>query len=344
MKPNTATSSSLVRGRVWLVVFGVLLIVVIVASMAIGKYPIGPGELVRTLLGRLVPGATAAPTDVQLVVFGIRLPRIAAAVLIGAGLSAAGAGFQSLFRNPMASPDILGASAGAGFGAAMAIYLGLGFAAVSGSAFVFGLVAVGAAYLVSTRARRNPTLGLVLAGIMISSLFTSATSLVKLVADPDNVLPAITFWLMGSLSSVTGLKLAWAAGPVLVGLVVLFVLRWKLNLLTMGEDEARSMGLNTRAVRVLVVLAATLVTAACSAIAGLIGWVGLVIPHFARMLVGADNRLVMPTSMLVGASFLLLVDDLARGVTTSEIPIGILTAFVGAPFFLYLVIGRGNRM
>jgi len=337
-------AASISRGRVWLIAFAVLLVVAAVISLAIGQYPIGPGELVRTLGDRLAGGQSGTPTDVQLVVFGIRLPRVAAAVLIGAGLAAAGAGFQSLFRNPMASPDILGASAGAGFGAALAIYLGFSFAAVSGSAFVFGLVAVGVAYLISTRARRNPTLGLVLAGIMISSLFTSATSLIKLVADPENTLPAITFWLMGSLSNVTTAKLAWAAGPVLLGLVVLFVLRWKLNLLTMGEDEARSMGLNTRVVRVLVVLAATLVTAACSAIAGLIGWVGLVIPHFSRMLVGADNRLVMPLSMLMGGTFLLLVDDLARSVATSEIPIGILTAFVGAPFFLYLVIGRGNRM
>ena len=280
----------------------------------------------------------------ELVIFRIRMPRVLAGAMIGAGLSSAGAAFQGLFRNPLVSPDVLGASAGAGFGAAIMILLGMNYAIISASAFVFGIAAVGTAYLISTRARRNPTLGMVLAGIMISSLFSSGTSFIRLVGDPNNVLPAITFWLMGSLSGVREQSLFWAAFPILGGMLVLLIFRWKLNLLTMGDDEARSMGLNTAVMRVIVVIAATLITAASVAISGIIGWVGLVIPHFARLLVGYDYRVMMPVSMLMGASFLMLVDNLSRTIATAEVPLGILTAFVGAPFFLYLILDRGNRM
>ena len=325
-------------------VFAVVFAVVFLTSFMIGSYPVTLRQMLTVVLGKITAATPTWPHDVELVIVSIRLPRILAGALIGAGLSVAGAAFQGLFRNPMASPDILGASAGAGFGAALAIFLGFGFAVVSASAFVFGLVAVAAVYLVSVRARRSPMLGLVLAGIMIASLFNAATSYVKLVADPNNVLPSITFWLMGSLATVSASQLLWAVGPIAGGVAVLLLSRWKLNLLTMGDDEARSMGLNTKVMRLLVVGAATLITAACVAISGLIGWVGLVIPHFSRMLVGDDNRVMMPTAMLMGASFMLLVDDLARSMATAEIPIGILTAFVGAPFFLYLILNRGSRL
>ena len=336
-------------------VFAALFAAVFILSFAIGKYPISPGEILRVFAGKLreligtlfgmhleVPQTWTNETE--LIIFKIRMPRVLAGAMIGAGLSAAGAAYQGLFRNPMVSPDVLGASAGAGFGAALAIFLGMNYVMISTSAFIFGIAAVGAAYIISTRARRNPTLGMVLAGIMISSLFSSATSFIKLIADPNNILPSITFWLMGSISAVRGTQLVWAAIPVVAGLIVLFAARWKLNLLTMGEDEARSMGVNTRLMRIVIVVSATLITAASVAISGLIGWVGLVIPHFARLLVGYDYRVMMPTSMLMGASFMMLVDNLARSVATAEIPLGILTAFVGAPFFLYLILDRGNRM
>ena len=222
--------------------------------------------------------------------------------------------------------------------------MGLGHAGVTANAFLCGVAAVGTAYMISTRVRQNRTLGMVLAGIMVGSLFNAGTSFIKLVADPNNVLPTITYWLMGSVAGVTTQKLAWVAIPVLGGMLTLLILRWKLNLLTMGEDEARSMGVNTKIMRVVVVTSATLITAACVSISGLIGWVGLVIPHFARMLVGYDYRVMMPVCMLMGASFLMLVDNVARSIVTSEIPIGILTAFVGVPFFLYLILDRGNRI
>jgi len=327
----------------WVVAFAVVFVVVFIGSFAVGQYPVSPGELLHVFFGTIVGAPHTWPANVPLVLFDIRMPRILAGALIGAGLSVAGAAYQGLFRNPMASPDILGASAGAGFGAALAIFLGLGVAAVSASAFVAGLVAVGVAYAVSTRARGGPVLAMVLAGIMISSLFNAAVSYVKLVADPNNVLPAITFWLMGSLANVGYAQLLWAGVPVVVGGAVLVASRWQLNLLTTGEDEARSMGVNTRVMRLVIVAAATLITSASVAVSGVIGWVGLVIPHFSRMVVGDDHRVMMPVSMLMGASFMMLVDDLARSVTTAEIPLGILTAFVGAPFFLYLIVARGKR-
>ena len=332
------------KGRYFIAVFIAIFAAAFILSFAIGKYPVSPGELLRVFYGKLTGAAQTWGNDVELVIFKIRMPRVLAGALIGAGLSSAGAAYQGLFRNPLVSPDVLGASAGAGFGAAVAIFFGLNYAMVSGAAFVCGIAAVGVAYIISTRARRSQTLGMVLAGIMISSLFSSATSFIKLIADPHNVLPSITFWLMGSISGVRESKLIWAAIPIAGGMLVLLILRWKLNLLTTGEDEARSMGVNTRIMRVIIVVAATLITSASVAISGLIGWVGLVIPHFARMLVGYDYRVMMPVSMLMGATFMMLVDNLARSIATAEIPLGILTAFVGAPFFLYLILDRGRHM
>lgn len=333
-----------IKGKYYIAAFGILFVAVFLLSFAIGKYPISPGELLHVFFGKLTGATRDWTNEVELVIFKIRMPRVLAGAMIGAGLSAAGAAYQGLFRNPMVAPDVLGASAGAGFGAALSLFLGLGYVAVTANAFICGIAAVGTAYLISTRARQNPTLGMVLAGIMITSIFNSGTSFIKLVADPNNVLPAITYWLMGSIAGIRENELVWAAVPILGGLLVLFLLRWKLNLLTMGEDEARSMGVNTKVMRTVIVAAATLITAACVSISGLIGWVGLVIPHFARMIVGYDYRVMLPVTMLMGASFLMLVDNLARTIVTSEIPIGILTAFVGAPFFLYLILDRGNRI
>lgn len=332
------------KAKYYILIFILLFVAVFIVSFAIGKYPISPGELLHVLFGKLTGAARDWPRQVELVIFKIRMPRVLAGAMIGAGLSAAGAAYQGLFRNPMVSPDVLGASAGAGFGAAVSLFFGLGFGAVAANAFIGGVLAVAVAYLISIHVRQNQTLGMVLAGIMIGSVFSAGTSFIKLVADPDNTLPAITYWLMGSISGVTAQKLAGAAGPVLAGMLILLLLRWKLNLLTMGEDEAKSLGVNTRVQRTVIVIAATLITAACVSISGLIGWVGLVIPHFARMIVGYDYRTMLPVSMLMGASFLMLVDNVARSIVTSEIPIGILTAFIGAPFFLYLILNRGNRI
>ena len=248
-----------------------------------------------------------------------------------------------MFRNPMVSPDLLGASTGACFGAALAILLGASYAVITASSFLFGLAAVGLTYLVGRLSRIRSTLAMVLAGMMVGSLFSAGTSFIKLVADTTDQLPAITYWLMGALTSVRLDDLHFAMVPILCGLIPLFFLRWRLNLLTVSEAEARSMGVNTRLLRLLVILCATLATAASVSISGMIGWVGLVIPHICRLLVGQDAQRLLPCSMLLGASFLMLVDDLARCLAASEIPLGILTAFVGAPLFLYLIVKGGRR-
>ena len=272
-----------------------------------------------------------------------KLPYQILQALVGAALSTAGVCYQGMFRNPMVSPDILGASTGAGFGAAVAILLGAGYFGISAAAFCCGLLAVAAAWLVSRLSRTNQTVALILAGMMISSLFSAGTSFVKLVADTQQQLPAITYWLMGSLSSIKDKDVLFLSIPVTLGMVPLLVLRWRMNLLTLGEEEAQSMGVNTRRLRGTVIVCATLLTSASVAVSGMIGWVGLVIPHFCRMLFGYDYRRLIPAGALFGASFLLIVDDIARLVTTGELPLGILTAFVGAPLFVYLIVTGGRR-
>ena len=228
-------------------------------------------------------------------------------------------------------------------GAAVAILLGAGYFGISAAAFCGGLAAVALAWLVSRLSRTETTLALVLAGMMVSSLFSAGTSFIKLIADTQQQLPAITYWLMGSLSSIKREDLAFLAIPVLAGMVPLFLLRWRMNLLTVGEEEARSMGVDTRTLRLVVILCATLLTAASVSISGMIGWVGLVIPHFCRMLFGYDYQRPIPVAALFGAAFLLAVDDIARLVTAVELPLGILTAFVGAPLFVYLILTGGGR-
>ena len=322
----------------------VLFAVCFFGSFMLGRYPIEPWTLIRVLASRVIPVTPDWPSQVETVLFNVRLPRVLMAALIGAGLSAAGAAYQGIFKNPMVSPDVLGASSGAGFGAALGLFLSFSYQGVSFLAFVLGLSAVGAVCLISSRVKYNQTLGLVLAGMMISSLFTAAVSFLKLVADPNNTLPVITYWLMGSLASIRPKDLAFAAPWIIGGIIPIYLLRWKINVLTLDEEEARCIGVNTSAVRLAVVLCATLITSAAVSVSGLIGWVGLVIPHFARMLVGSDYRKMLPASLLLGASFLLVVDNFARLLATSEIPIGILTAFVGAPFFLWLILREGNKL
>ena len=335
-------------------VLGAVFLAVLLGSLLVGRYALSPGQLVHMLWTRITGGAADWPISDDKVVFAVRLPRVAAAALAGAALAVSGAAYQGMFRNPMVSPDILGASTGAGFGAAVAILLGAGYFGISAAAFCCGLLAVAAAWLVSRLSRTNQTVALILAGMMISSLFSAGTSFVKLVADTQQQLPAITYWLMGSLSSIKDKDVVFLAIPVALGMIPLFFLRWRMNLLTVGEEEAQSMGVNTRRLRGAVIVCATLLTSASAAILshnhpsgvalpGMIGWVGLVIPHFCRMLFGYDYRRLIPAGALFGAAFLLAVDDIARLVTTGELPLGILTAFVGAPLFLYLIATGGGR-
>jgi iron complex transport system permease protein len=289
-------------------------------------------------------GATWSP-ETEAVVLAIRLPRIASAVLVGAALSASGAAYQGLFRNPMVSPGILGVSSGASLGAAVAILLGLGTVGIQGSAFVGGLGAVALTWAMSSMVRggSDPVLVTVLAGTIVSALLAALVALVKLVADPSNALPTITYWLMGSLASVGTNDVALAAVPIIGGLAVLLSLGFPLDILCFGDDEAKALGAEPARLRLVIIIAATLVTAASVAISGVIGLVGLVVPHLARMLVGPGHRRLIPAAALLGGAFLLAVDDVARSLFAIEVPLGILTSIIGAPFFLYLLQrGRGG--
>lgn len=325
------------KARRTLLLLACCLIAVFLASFTLGRYGVPLSQVVRILLSRVFPITPSWTPEMETVVINIRLPRILMACMVGCCLSAAGAAYQGVFQNPMASPDILGASSGAAFGAALAILLGAASRMVTASAFVSGMVTVCAVFLIAERAPGARVVNLILAGIMVSSLFTAGTSYIKLVADPTNQLPEITYWLMGSLSGAKLKDVAFAAIPMAIGCVPLLLIRWQINLLTLGDDEAHTLGVNTNLLRFVVIVCATLITAASIAVSGMIGWVGLVIPHLCRKLVGSNYRYLLPASMLAGATFLLLVDDVSRNLLAVEIPIGILTAFIGAPFFIYLI-------
>ena len=339
----------LLSGPGAILLMAVILVACILVSFLFGRYPVPFRELCGILANKFLSifGLGIEPfwTDaMQAAVWNVRLPRVIMSVLVGACLSAAGAAYQGVFQNPMAAPDVLGASAGAGFGAALAIYVGLSSMYITLAAFGMSLLTVALVFWVSRHAKGERVLGLVLAGIMVSSLFQAGTSFIKLAADPTNKLPEITYWLMGSLSGAKWSELGFVIWPMLLGLVPLFLLRWRLNVLAMGDDEARAMGVDAGRLRIWLIIAATLVTAASVSVSGMIGWVGLVIPHMVRRICGSDYRWLMPCSMLGGGTFLLIVDNVSRNVTTSGIPIGILTAFIGAPFFLWLITGRGERL
>lgn len=301
------------------------------AALAVGRYPVSVAEFIAALTG------SAADPMVNTVLTQVRAPRVAAAALVGAALAAAGAAFQGMFRNPLVSPDILGVSSGAALGAVLAIFLSSHPGVIQIAAFAGGLAAVGLVYGVGSRLRgHDPLLGLVLTGVVIGMLLGAAIALIKYLADPANQLPAITFWLLGSLAAIAPGDLAIAAPLAFLGLIPMLLLRWRINLLALPDDEARSLGVEPRTLRALVVASATLMTASVVAISGVIGWVGLLIPHAARLLVGPDFGRMLPLAMLLGAAFMLAVDILCRSLSAIEVPPGVLTALLGTPFFLWL--------
>lgn len=327
---------------IWALLAGALLACLLVALM-VGKYPLRPVDLWQSLAAHLGGDAGSVPERVEIVLWNLRLPRILAALLVGASLSAAGAAYQGMFRNPLVSPDILGVSAGAGLGAVLAIFFGMALPWVQLAAFCGGLLAVASVYLLASRVRRHdPMLVLVLAGVALSALLGAGISLLKVLSDPYTQLASITFWLLGGLNGVSHDDLLGAAPLMLLGALPLILLRWRVNLLGLSDEEAVALGLNVVRTRRLLIVAATLMTASAVAITGIIGWVGLVVPHMARLLVGAEFSRLLPASLLLGGSFLLLTDTLARTVAGMELPLGILTALVGAPCFLVLL-ARGGR-
>ena len=337
---STASRSSRRRPATTLVLLALALFALMLAAIGIGKYPLSLGDIASAVGGAII--GASPPDQASIVLFSIRVPRILAAVLVGAALAAAGAAYQGLFRNPLVSPDILGVSAGSGLGAVLGIFLSLPVAGVQLFAFAGGLATVALVYFIGSLVQnREPVLVLVLAGVVVGSLAGAGISLLKILADPYDQLPAIVFWLLGSLSSVRSAEV-WSSAPlVLLGLVPLVLLRWRINVLSLGDDEAKALGVEAGRLRLIVIAAATLMTASVVAVAGVIGWIGLVIPHLARMLVGPDFNRLLPASLLIGGGYMLLIDTLARTIAAIEIPLGVLTAIIGAPFFLWLL-ARGE--
>jgi iron complex transport system permease protein len=314
------------------------LILAVLAAFSVGRFPIAPGELAALVWSKVAGVPHGLSGAAETVLFQIRGPRVVAALMVGAALAAAGAAYQNLFRNPLVSPDILGVSAGAALGAALGIFLSLDLWWIQGLAFAWGLGAVAAVYLIGQAVRaHDPILVLILAGVVIGALLGSVLALLKYLADPYNQLPAITFWLLGSLSAATLADIVTTLAPVLVGLVPLWLLRWRMNLMALGDEEAKALGVNVVRVRLAVIAAATLMTAAVVSISGIVGWIGLLIPHFARLLAGPNFARLLPVSILLGAAFLLFVDTLARTMARIEVPLGVLTAFIGTPFFIWLL-------
>ena len=315
-----------------------VLIAGLLLAFTVGRYPVSLADLLTVLLAKVTGQTADVPTAVQSVVLQVRGPRVLAAALVGAALAVAGTAFQGLFRNPLVSPDILGASSGAALGAVTGIFFSLGVLAIQALAFVGGLIAVAAVYMIGSAVRaRDPILVLVLTGVVVGALLGAGVGLVKYLADPYNQLPAMTFWLLGSLAAANVSDLLPLFGPVALGTAVLIAMRWRMNVMSLPEEEARSLGVPTGPLRVAIVAAATLTTSASVATAGIIGWVGLVVPHLARSLVGPDFARLLPTAAILGGGYLLVIDTLARTAAEVEIPLGILTAVVGTPFFIWLL-------
>jgi len=322
----------------------IALLVLIVASFATGQFRVTLQQLVNLLFSKLFGIGQGAPPLIEMVVLQVRLPRVLGAVFVGAALAAAGAAYQAMFRNPLVSPDILGVSSGAGLGAALGIFLSLPVLGIQALAFAFGLATVLLVYLIAAAVRGNdPVLALVLSGVVVGMLAGAAISLLKIMTDPYNQLPAMTFWLMGSLALLSPEDIKAALLAMLIGIAPLYVLRWRMNLMSLDDEEGQALGVDTTKLRMIFVAAATLMTSAVVSISGIIGWVGLIIPHIARMLVGPNFNRLLPASMLLGGTYLLLIDNLARSVTSTELPLSILTALLGAPFFLWLLIS-GRRL
>nr|WP_072514291.1 iron ABC transporter permease [Ndongobacter massiliensis] len=320
----------------------ILLLLLMLFSFYIGYYPLSPAQVMQAFLSRFGYKGELVPQAIT-IFWNIRLPRILSAVFIGASLSVAGAAFQGMFRNPLVSPDILGVSSGASLGAAFAILNGATSWTIQLAAFIGGTSAVSASYFISRKSAHSHTLSLVLTGSMIMSLCNAGVTMIKYIADPNDILQQITFWLMGSLTKTTMESFQWSLVPMLLGLSIMLLFRWQLNLLTLEEEEAKSLGINIRGYRLLFIAAATLLSAASVCLGGLIGWVGLMVPHLARSLVGVDYGRLIPASAMLGAGYLVLMDDIARSILSMELPIGVVTSIMGAPFFLYLIIKRKER-
>ena len=320
----------------WCIVLWILPVAVGLLALGIGRVSIPAAEMFAAFTG-----GSGVSQLTRMTLGNLRLPRILLAALAGAGLSTAGCAFQSLFANPLATPDTLGVASGASFGAALGLLLGFDLMGVQLTALVMGALAVSLTWLAGSGKNKGLST-IVLAGIMMGSLFNALVSLVKFAADEESQLPAITYWLMGGLNNADYQTLLLGAPPVVMGIAVLFLLRWRMNLLPLSEDEARSSGVNISLLRGITVVCATMITASCVSMCGQVGWVGLLIPHMCRMKFGSNHLSLLPASISIGAAFLIIVDTVARSASSQEIPISILTAIIGAPFFILLMRKTGG--
>ncbi|HGV3504232.1 TPA: FecCD family ABC transporter permease [Providencia stuartii] len=316
-----------------------ILFVSLVIALTSGKYSLTLDELYRLFASLFSSQVDVSDPRNETVFWQIRFPRTLAAIIIGGALSIAGAAYQGMFRNPLVSPDILGVSAGAGVGAVVGIFFGQSLIYIQLAAFIGGLITVAVVCFIARLARQHdPILSLVLVGVAISAICGSAISLMKILADPYTQLPSITFWLLGGLSSITREDLLSALPLMIIGIIPLLLLRWRMNLLSLSDEEAKSLGINVSLMRAIFIVCATLLTASAVSIAGIIGWIGLIVPHITRMIVGANFRYQLPASLAIGAIMLLITDTLARTIAAIELPLGILTSAVGAPFFLAILL------
>ena len=315
----------------------------IVIGISVGRYMIPPTEVFKTLLSWLFRDAPADP-NVSGVIFGIRLPRLLGAMAVGAGLALSGASYQGIFQNPLVSPDLLGVSSGACVGAATAILLGMGTFVTQGFAFAGGICAVFLALTISRIIRNRSNMILILSGIIISGLFSSIMGVLIYIADPYSELPAITYWQLGSFQKVLPRTLYLVIPVMASAIVILLMLRWKINVMSLGETEAQSLGISVRRVRIVVIVCSTLLTSCAVCISGTIGWVGLVIPHLTRQMTGPDNSKLLPLALVVGAVFMIAVDTVARVLTSADLPISILTGLIGAPFYFFLLLRQRAKI
>lgn len=328
------------ENTIFYIILGILPFLAALICLGIGRYSMSVSETVTTLFSRF----TNAKVDntAYTVIFNVRLPRIILAAVVGAGLSCAGAAFQGLFSNPLATPDTLGVASGASFGAVLAMLIGGNMIGIQGMALIFGLISCLITFLIGRSSRRGSIVMIVLAGLVVSSVFEALVSLMKYVADPQDELPVITYWLMGSMSRANYKNLMMGIPFIVIGIIIIFALRWRLNILSFNEDEARSLGVNVKILRVAFILASSMITASCVSMCGQVGWVGLLVPHISRMMRGNNNCKVIPVSISLGAFFMIVMDTFARSATASEIPISILTAIIGAPVFIVLLKKTGG--
>lgn len=319
----------------------IVLCVVFVVSLMLGRYSLNSTDLIQALSSRLGGDPVAARIDA--VVYGLRIPRTVLAIFVGSGLALAGAAFQSLFSNPLATPDTLGVTAGASVGAVLAMLLGLPLVGMQLVSLLFGMVAVLVTIMIARHRGRSDIVMLILAGVVVAAIANAVLSLLKLTADPNDELPQITYWLMGSLAGANMTATLIGAPLIVLGSVTIIALRWRLNVLAQGEDEAKASGTNVRAIRAAIIVSATLITASCISMCGQVGWIGLIIPHIARMITGSNNSVTVPVCAVLGAIFLVLIDTIARTLLAAEIPISVVTAIVGAPIFIVLLRQTGGR-